>query len=163
MVASLSVGRPKYAAHAAVHERASAEGTRLAGRFLEIADEDAAAYGGFAAAMKLPRETDEERAARTRSLRSAARSAAEVPLGSVGGVPRADPADLSKGRHLGSASRNPGSWVGGAAPEHARRPQRGPARVRSHRPDAASQEDPVIGRDRHARPGKGHRWAASAE
>ena len=83
MVASLSVGRPKYAAHAAVHERASAEGTRLAGRFLEIADEDAAAYGGFAAAMKLPRETDEERAARTRSLRSAARSAAEVPLACV--------------------------------------------------------------------------------
>jgi formiminotetrahydrofolate cyclodeaminase len=83
MVASLSTDRPKYAAHAAMHERASSEGSRLADRFLEIADEDAAAYGGFASAMKLPRETDEEREARSSALRSAARSAAEVPLACV--------------------------------------------------------------------------------
>jgi formiminotetrahydrofolate cyclodeaminase len=83
MVASLSIGRPKYAAHAAVHERASADGRRLADRFLAIADEDAAAYGGFAAAMKLPRETDAEREARTRALQAAARSASEVPLACV--------------------------------------------------------------------------------
>src|SRR5207249_10471656 len=60
MVASLSVDRPKYAAHAAVHERSSAEGTRLADLFLEIADEDAAAYGGVPAAVELPGATGEE-------------------------------------------------------------------------------------------------------
>jgi len=83
MVASLSVDRPKYAAYAEVHERASAAGKALADRFLGIADEDAAAYGGFAVAMKLPRGTDQEREARTRAMQSAARSAAEVPLACV--------------------------------------------------------------------------------
>ena len=53
---------------------------RLADRFLALADEDAAAYAGFAAAMKLPRDTDDERAVRAEALQAAARHAAEVPL-----------------------------------------------------------------------------------
>jgi formiminotetrahydrofolate cyclodeaminase len=77
MVAGLSIGRPKYAAHAALHET-------LAARFLELSDTDAAAYAGFAAALKMPRDTDEERAARKAALESAARVAAEVPLETVG-------------------------------------------------------------------------------
>jgi formiminotetrahydrofolate cyclodeaminase len=83
MVAALSIGRPKYAAHEAVHRQAAAEGQRLAGRFLVLADQDAAAYGRFAAAMKLPRETDAERDERTAALRAAALEAAEVPLACV--------------------------------------------------------------------------------
>ena len=83
MVASLSQGRPKYAAHEALHERAMERGRALATRFLDLADEDAAAYAGFAAAMKLPRETDEERAARASALSAAARDAAEVPMQTV--------------------------------------------------------------------------------
>ena len=83
MVAGLSIGRPKYAAHAALHETAIATGQRLAARFLELSDTDAAAYAGFAAALKMPRDTDEERAARKAALESAARVAAEVPLETV--------------------------------------------------------------------------------
>jgi len=59
---------------------ANETGTRLAGRFLALADEDAAAYTGFSAAMKLPRETDSQREDRAAALRAAARDAAEVPL-----------------------------------------------------------------------------------
>ncbi len=80
MVAALSEGRPKYAEHAATLALAGARGRELADRFLEIADRDADAYGGFATAMKLPRDTDAERAVRTSALQAAARVAAEVPL-----------------------------------------------------------------------------------
>ena len=80
MVASLSEGRPKYAIHADLHHRSQAIGDRLAARFLHLADEDADAYAAFAAAMKLPRETDVERFARKAALSVAARRAAEVPL-----------------------------------------------------------------------------------
>ncbi len=83
MVAALSAGRPKYAEHAAAHEAAAARGRELADRFLALADEDAAAYAGFSAALKLPRETEDEQARRRDALRAAARTAAEVPLDCV--------------------------------------------------------------------------------
>jgi len=80
MVASLSQGRPKYAAHAALHERANERGHALATRFLDLADQDADAYAEFARAMKLPRDTPDEQAARSVALRAAARGAADVPM-----------------------------------------------------------------------------------
>lgn len=80
MVAALSADRPKYADHAATHATAGAIGRALVDRFLRLADEDAAAYAGFSVAMKLPRDTDAERATRAAALRDAARVAAEVPL-----------------------------------------------------------------------------------
>ena len=83
MVASLSEGRPRYAEHAELHAWASRAGKRLNLRFLELADEDAAAYARFSEALKLPKDTDDERAARTDQMRRAARGASEVPLACV--------------------------------------------------------------------------------
>lgn len=83
MVASLSAGRPRYAAHEATHTVAGAAGRRLSDRFLDLADRDAEAYAGFSAALKMPKDTDAERSARTIALRAAARVAAEVPLACV--------------------------------------------------------------------------------
>lgn len=80
MVARLSVDRPKYAAFTATHQRAIDAGERARTRFLELADADARAFAVYAVAMKLPRDTDEERAARAAAMDSAARGAAAVPL-----------------------------------------------------------------------------------
>ncbi|MBI3746118.1 MAG: cyclodeaminase/cyclohydrolase family protein [Chloroflexi bacterium] len=80
MVASLSEGRPKYAMYIEVHRRTKAAGLELADRLLRIADEDAASYAAFGTAMKMPRETVDEQAARTTAIQAAARVAAEVPL-----------------------------------------------------------------------------------
>lgn len=83
MVATLSQDRPKYAAHAALHEASIETGRRLSKRFLDLADDDAEAYAGFAEAMKLPKGSDEEVAGRRAALSAAARRAAEVPLETV--------------------------------------------------------------------------------
>lgn len=80
MVASLSTGRPKYAAHEDLLAWAVATGEGLADRFLRLADEDAEAYAGYAAALKLPRTTDEEIASRKAAIQAAARRAAEAPM-----------------------------------------------------------------------------------
>jgi formiminotetrahydrofolate cyclodeaminase len=83
MVGSLSEGRPKYASHAALHATAIATGRRLTTRFLDLADEDAAAFASFALAMKLPRGTADEQERRRIALSDAARGAAEVPMATV--------------------------------------------------------------------------------
>jgi formiminotetrahydrofolate cyclodeaminase len=83
MVAALSVGRPKYADFAQFHASAGAAGRALTDRLLRLADDDSAAYAVFAAALKMPKETDAEQAARKTALRAAARTAAEVPLACV--------------------------------------------------------------------------------
>ena len=83
MVSALSAGRPRYEAHAAVHASAAETGHRLKRRFLDLADEDAAAFGAFAAARKMPRESEAEREARGAAMRAAARTASEVPLATV--------------------------------------------------------------------------------
>lgn len=83
MVASLSEGRPKYAEHAHLLAWARHSGEALADRFLTLADDDATAYAGFSAALKLPKATPDEQAARTTALQAAARAATEVPLACV--------------------------------------------------------------------------------
>jgi formiminotetrahydrofolate cyclodeaminase len=84
MVARLSVDRPKYAAYQKTHGRALATGERGRMVLLELADADARAYAGFAAARKMPKESVAEQAERDAATRVAARASSEVPLSVVG-------------------------------------------------------------------------------
>jgi glutamate formiminotransferase/formiminotetrahydrofolate cyclodeaminase len=83
MVGRLSEGRPRYAAHAGTHQRAIQAGEAARRRFIELADIDARVYGGYAAAMKLPRETDAERATRAAAIAQAAKASTLAPLDTV--------------------------------------------------------------------------------
>lgn len=80
MVVRLSLDRPKYADYADLHREAldGSDATRL--RFLQLADEDAAAYAAYRAARSLPKETEVEQEAREAATRDAARIATKVPL-----------------------------------------------------------------------------------
>ena len=80
MVAALTLAKEKYAsAHAAVRPiAASAALTRE--NLLRLAQEDSDSYDAVVAARRLPKDTDEERAERSRRMSDANRIAAEVPL-----------------------------------------------------------------------------------
>ncbi len=79
MVARLSLDRPKYAAYQETIQRAVTAGEAARVRFLDLADEDAAVYAGFAEAMKLPRDDEAQAAERQSRMQAGARGAAEVP------------------------------------------------------------------------------------
>ena len=79
MVAALSSGRPKYAQYESTLTRAGATGRRLAGELLALADRDAGAYAGYAAALKMPRETEAQIEERRAAIRAAARQASDAP------------------------------------------------------------------------------------
>ena len=80
MVAQLTVGRPKYAA---VDERAGAviEQLRMArGRLLQLMSDDARAFQDVSAAYRMPKGSDDERAARDAAIQMALLEAMRPPL-----------------------------------------------------------------------------------
>jgi formiminotetrahydrofolate cyclodeaminase len=83
MVSRLSLDRPKYEPYRVTVEQALAVADSARRRFLELADEDAAAYGGYIESRKLPKETAEEQQIRDAAMRLAARRSTEAPLATV--------------------------------------------------------------------------------
>jgi formiminotetrahydrofolate cyclodeaminase len=80
MVSRLTLAKEKYAAsHEAV--RPIAEAAALArAEFVRLAREDSNAYDAVVSARRLPKDTDEQRAARAEAIARANRLAAEVPM-----------------------------------------------------------------------------------
>ncbi len=80
MVTDLTLGKEKYAGvqDAVAEIRAGAE--KLRGELQELVTLDAIAYGAVATAMKLPKDTDPQKAERDRALQDALVGAAEIPL-----------------------------------------------------------------------------------
>ncbi len=80
MVTGLTIGRKKYVE---VEEEMKAIAPKMAEaqvKFLQFIDDDADAYNVVFEAFKLPKETDEEKAARSNAIQEATLKAALVPL-----------------------------------------------------------------------------------
>lgn len=83
MVANLTVGREKYAAVQTdmVQARDRADALRL--ELLAAIDQDAESFRRVMDTYKLPRETEEQKAARKAAMQQALREASEVPAGVI--------------------------------------------------------------------------------
>jgi len=79
MVANFTVGREKFAAVEADAQRLLAKSEALRATLEQLTQADTEAYGGYSAASKMPRETEEQKAARTAAVQEALKAAAEVP------------------------------------------------------------------------------------
>ena len=85
----------------------------IAATLMQLADDDTSAFNAVMAAYKLPKATDDEKAARTRAIQEALRGATDTPLHTV----RACVAALDSGRAIAqhgnrSASSDAGVAIG---------------------------------------------------
>ncbi|MGE0385913.1 MAG: methenyltetrahydrofolate cyclohydrolase [Gammaproteobacteria bacterium] len=83
MVCNLTIGKEKFAEVEPDMRAALEHGERLRARLLEMVNEDVAAFDAVMAAYALPRQTDDEKAARTAAVQAALRTATDVPLACV--------------------------------------------------------------------------------
>ena len=80
MVARLTLGKQKYRDHWKLMENLIQQADALSQRFVKLMDADTEAYNGVVAAMRLPKGTEEEKAARKSAIEAANRKAAGIPL-----------------------------------------------------------------------------------
>jgi formiminotetrahydrofolate cyclodeaminase len=80
MVASLTVGRAEYADAEPMATQIGGAALAVRDELVELADRDSHAYDQVVQARRMPRETDEQKAARSATLSRAIQLAAEIPL-----------------------------------------------------------------------------------
>lgn len=83
MVCQLTIGRPRFASVDAAMQRVRLKSEQARQRLLALADEDAVAYAGVAAALRLPRTTEDERLGRAAAIQQALVDAVRPPLEAV--------------------------------------------------------------------------------
>lgn len=80
MVANLTIGKEKFAAHEPEVQELLQQAETLRKSLLNLVEKDAAVFDSFMSCYKLPKATEEEKKARTKAIRDAAKQAAEVPF-----------------------------------------------------------------------------------
>jgi glutamate formiminotransferase/formiminotetrahydrofolate cyclodeaminase len=80
MASNLTVGKKKYADVEPRVKEIASELERTGARLRSLIDEDAASFDAVMEALRLPKETDEEKAARKGRIEAAGRRAAGVPM-----------------------------------------------------------------------------------
>lgn len=79
MVASLTIGKKGYEDSEAEMKEVYEEANKYKEKFIEYIDEDSEAFHGVMDAFKLPKNNDEEKAARKETIQNALKHAAETP------------------------------------------------------------------------------------
>jgi methenyltetrahydrofolate cyclohydrolase len=80
MVCNLTIGRKKYADVEPEVKKVLGQAEALRGDLTGFLDEDVAVFNVVAAAMKMPRDTEEQKAARQEALQAALKNATAVPM-----------------------------------------------------------------------------------
>ncbi len=80
MVCNLTIGRKKYAEVEAEMEAALDKAERLRLRLVELMDEDTRAFDGVMAAYRLPKDTPEQKAARSAAIQAGLKEATRTPM-----------------------------------------------------------------------------------
>ena len=80
MVACLTQGRKKYAEYAENAALVQAHAEDLQKRLLSLMDEDSEAFNRVSAAFSLPKDTDEEKAARSAAIQEGLKGCTRTPL-----------------------------------------------------------------------------------
>lgn len=83
MVADLTIGKEKYAEYDEACRAAKEKALSLYAQLVEGIDKDTEAFNKVSAAYKLPKDTDEQKAARSAAIRAANVGATEVPFETV--------------------------------------------------------------------------------
>lgn len=80
MVANLTIGKKKYEEKEDLMRRIASSASNYMASFVRDIDADSEAYNKVFEAFKLPKETDEEKAERTKEIQAATKQAAEIPM-----------------------------------------------------------------------------------
>jgi formiminotetrahydrofolate cyclodeaminase len=80
MVANLTLGKKKYEGVEGQMRSVAVEAAAIRDRFIAYIDKDSEAYDKVFSAFKLPKETEEEKAERSRVIQEATKEAASVPM-----------------------------------------------------------------------------------
>lgn len=80
MVSGLTVGRKKYAEVQELVTAAQAQGDALRARFLDVMDRDTEAFLVVSAAYAMPKQTDEEKAARSAAIQEGLKGCTKTPF-----------------------------------------------------------------------------------
>ena len=80
MVCGLTVGKKKYAEFQELAEEAQKKATDLKARFVDVMDRDTEAFNVVSAAFGMPKDTDEEKAARSAAIQKGLEGCTKTPF-----------------------------------------------------------------------------------
>ena len=80
MVTSLTIGRKKYAEHDELMKQIGGDAAKLRQQFIGIIDRDTEAFNGVSAVFAMPKETDEEKNARSVAMQEALKACTLTPF-----------------------------------------------------------------------------------